>query len=101
MCKMASFLYRRSEAAGVETRFHDLISHSETQAHFPECTEAAGWYEAHYTPDGEIECRTPDGRDTEAEAEIRRRWPTFWVMLEQVPENVTSLALIRGTIQAG
>jgi hypothetical protein len=76
---MASFLYKYdvSESADVQLRLYDLESHSLTQKAYPDATEAKGWYEGHYTPDNEIECRTPTGRRTAAEEWLQRKWPTF------------------------
>jgi hypothetical protein len=74
---MASFLYRRIKDGPVELAFHDLESHSGTQAAHPDKTENRGWFEGHYKPDGGIELRTPTGRDTDAEDELRFRYPTF------------------------
>ena len=76
MCRTASFLYKAT-STGVEFAVWDLSSHSETQAHFPECTEVRGWYEGHYTPDGCVECRTPEGQDVLSRTLIKEEYPTF------------------------
>ena len=75
MCKMASFLWH--DTSTVEIAVYDLCSHSATQDHFPSYRGAVGWHEGHYTPDGQIECRTPSGRARNAEEILRRRYPTF------------------------
>lgn len=79
MCKRASFIYRNNKKGLVEILVHDLDSHGNTQAFYPECTEEAGWYEGHYLPSGELECRIPSGqgRDIAAEKDIRKRYPTY------------------------
>ena len=100
MCKLASFLYRKSEASGLEICLDDVVSHSNTQANHPDKTERAGWYEGHYLPSGEIECRTPDGRDNEAEEKLRDRYPTFWALLADFPGTVTTLDLRGATLPA-
>jgi hypothetical protein len=74
---MASFLYRIPKDGPVELAFHDLESHSGTQAAHPDKTENRGWFEGHYKPDGEVELRTPTGRDTDAEDELKFTYPTF------------------------
>ncbi len=76
MCDMASHLYRHKEGV-LELAFHDLESHSETQAAHPDKVERDGWFEGHYKPDGSVELRTPFGRDKDAEAELKFRYPTF------------------------
>ena len=81
MCRMASFLYRATRT-GVEVAVYDLTSHSKTQEHYPGKTEAKGWYEGHYTPDGELQCRTPTGRDAVSESLMRDKWPTFRVFYD-------------------
>lgn len=85
MCKMASFLYKNSEE-GLEVVVWDLMSHNETQKNTYK-TEKMGWYEGHYTPQGVIECRTLDGRDTSAEEKVKERWKSFisflnWAVLK-------------------
>jgi hypothetical protein len=91
---MASFLYKNSEENGVEIRVWDLCSHSDTQSRL-RLTEKAGWYEGHYLPDGEIECRKPYvNKDNEAEIEIRRRYKTFakflnWCFKQNIRLNTT------------
>jgi hypothetical protein len=74
MCRTASFLYKNKSE--LEIRVYQLESHSETQSAL-KLTEAKGWYEGHYTPDGKVECRSPSGRDIFAEKELKRRYPTF------------------------
>jgi uncharacterized protein YjbI with pentapeptide repeats len=75
MCQLASFLYKHDEY-GLELAVYDLVSHSNTQKHTGK-TEKMGWYEGHYIPDNEIECRTPEGRDSEAEDKLRELYPNF------------------------
>jgi hypothetical protein len=75
MCQLASFLYKHDET-GLELAVYDLVSHSNTQEHTGK-TEKMGWFEGHYTPKNEIECRTPEGRDTEAEDKLRELYPNF------------------------
>ena len=81
MCKMASFLYKNSEANGVEIAVYKLDSHSDTQRAL-KLTEKMGWFEGHYTPSGEIECRKPNGIDNDAMAEIKRRYKNFNAFLK-------------------
>ena len=93
MCRMASFLYKKSEESGVEIAVWKLDSHSGTQEGL-KLTEKMGWYEGHYTPQGEIECRTPDGVDAEAQTEIFRRYPKFnsflkWAMKQNLDYSGT------------
>lgn len=79
MCRMASFIYRYTAGGDVDLRLYDLTSHANTQAHFPEATEQAGWFEGHYTPDGGIQMRVPH-RNTgnpHAVARLREMYPTF------------------------
>src|SRR3990167_9154355 len=101
MCEMASFIWKRCEAAGVEVCTHDLTSHANTYDGYPGQTEKTGWYEGHYKLNGEIQCRTPDGTDQVAEDEIRRRYPTVWDFItSKWPASVTRLDLSGATIPA-
>lgn len=75
MCRLASFIYNPKTQ---EIKIGDIISHASTYD-ITGMRECAGWYEGHYLPDGEIQCRTPldSGNDTVMEEEARRRWPSF------------------------
>jgi len=53
-----------------------LMSHGDTQQNL-KLTEKAGWFEGHYLPNGEIQCRIPDSVSLEAQEEIKRRYPSF------------------------
>jgi hypothetical protein len=75
MCQLASFLYKHDET-GLEIDVYDFVSHSNTQKHTKK-TEAMGWFEGHYTPKNVIECRTPEGRNTEAENKLKELYPNF------------------------
>ena len=111
MCRMASGLFRPDT---MQVLVADLTSHSETQkAHGlgPESDGPApnGWREFHYTPEGEIECRTLacDARaGDEARAEILRRWPTFidffnWAIREPKFSSMGPLDLSGRTLTLG
>ena len=74
MCKLASFLWH--DGAVIEVAVADLQAHSDTQR-ITGKTEAMGWFEGHYTPEGELECRKPGGRAKDAEAVLLQRWPRF------------------------
>ena len=77
MCKLASFVYKyRPTDGSVDLGVFDLESHSNTQEGL-NLRESAGWYEGHYIPSGEIECRTPTGLNHEAMKYIKEKWPTF------------------------
>ena len=88
MCKMASFLWKHDELDGFQIAVYDLESHSETQKHLPTYTEKAGWFEGHYTPQGEIELRS-NGKKNEYIHLMRERFPRFvcfwnWAMKREV-----------------
>ena len=92
MCKLASYLWKKSEAMGVEIKIWDIVSHGNTQEHL-KLTEKAGWYEGHYLPNGTIECRVLDGVSQDASDEIKRRYPTFmdflnWCFTQNVEGNL-------------
>jgi hypothetical protein len=74
---MASYIYKHDESLGLQIKVWKLDGHGETQQHYPECTEAAKWYEGHYLPNGEISCRTPDGVNAAAQEAVKNRWPTY------------------------
>ena len=96
MCKTASFLYKAT-SAGVEFAVWDLSSHSKTQTHFSANTEKCGWYEGHYTPNGEIECRTPGDRDKLSEAWIKEKYPTFVAWFNAYcPDSIPGSLDLRG-----
>ena len=75
MCEMISFIYKYEDNK-LDIKVYDLMSHSNTQKHFPELTENKGWYEGHYTKE-KIECRTPNGRNEYAEKQLKYDYPTF------------------------
>ncbi len=56
---MISFIYKYEDNK-IDIKVYDLMSHSNTQKHYPELTENKGWYEGHYTTK-KIECRIPNG----------------------------------------
>ena len=86
MCQLASFFWKRTESEGTQVRVWNLTRHSETQKYL-KLTERAGWYEGHYLPTGEIECRIPDGTDTIAEQDIKDRWSDFYKFLNWALEQ--------------
>ena len=75
MCEMISFIYKYEDSK-IDIKVYDLMSHSDTQCHYPELTENKGWYEGHYTKN-KIECRTSQGRNEDAEKQLKYDYPTF------------------------
>lgn len=76
MCELASFIYKDCENY-VDIKMFDLESHGNTWKAFPQVSEQQQWFEGHYKPNGDIELRTPDGRNQAAEELLYRRYPTF------------------------
>ena len=75
MCEMISFIYKYEDSK-IDIKVYDLMSHSDTQKYYPELTENLGWYEGHYTTK-KIECRIPQGRNEDAEKQLKYDYPTF------------------------
>ena len=75
MCRLISFLYK-FENDKIEIILDDLLSHSETQKSSGK-TETNGYFEGHYLPTGDVECRTPNGVNNEANASLKYLYPTF------------------------
>lgn len=73
MCRLASFLHNPKKS---EICVQNIVDHGAT-AQALKITESMGWYEGHYLPNGEIQCRIPDGLDPVMAAEVLRRWPSF------------------------
>lgn len=93
MCRLASFLHNPSKQL---IAVWDLQRHSQTQEHLG-LTEAMGWYEGHYLPNGEILCRIPGTDSTNVvagythddvmEAWIREKYPIFVDFVEWALKN--------------
>ncbi len=77
MCRYISFFFNDSAKELPDVRVACLYSHGLTEIWLG--LDPAGPYtEGHYLPNGEIECRLPDGtRSVRAEDAIRAKWPTF------------------------
>ena len=89
MCRFASFKYNLNQPAMHDVIVADWFSHGNTEKMTGK-TEKDLWYDGHYLPEGNIECRTPDGTSSAMQKIIRERWPTFvdfmrWA-LTQVPD---------------
>ena len=80
MCRMASFLWKDTEAEGLQIAVWRLDSHSDTQEYL-KLSEKMGWYEGHYLPSGSIECRTPDGCDAEICQKVKDKYTSFNIFL--------------------
>ena len=104
MCRMASFLYRvNQQTCNIEFGVHDLESHSDTQSALG-LKETEGWFEGHYTPEGEVQLRTPTGSNKTAEKILKTEHPTFdafiWYLFTSVNLPYTNNEAIRSVLRA-
>ena len=78
MCQMASFKHNPERQ---EIAVYNLVSHGATEEQTGK-TEASGWYDGHYLPDGTVQCRVPGGEDAVMDGWVKSQWPTFGAFLK-------------------
>ena len=98
MCKMASFIWRRTEEDGLQVKVWKLDGHAKTYKHF-DLSKKQGWMEGHYLPRGKIACRILEGADKVAEEILREKYPTFnnflkWCLTQEI--DLTSSLYLSG-----
>ena len=85
MCRLASFFHNPSTG---DLAVYDITSHSETEKKLN--LNLKIWWEGHYLPHGEVECRvTDEDRITQKECNerLKRQYPTFVKFFNWCIEN--------------